>query len=118
MKTEMVLSNADIKRLESVGHSRQEFVRFNEEGFALLRNSRGCCVFYQPERLSCRVYSLRPEGCRIYPIIMSEGEGVIVDGLCPLAATVSQSEIDSKAGRLRRFLQRIDTEAEERKACV
>lgn len=114
----MVLSNADIKRLESVEYNRQEFVRFNKEGFALLRNRQGYCVFYQPERLSCRVYSLRPEGCRIYPIIISEGEGVIADDLCPLAATVSQSEINSKTGRLRRFLQRIDAEAEERKTCV
>jgi hypothetical protein len=114
----MLLSLGDIKRLERVGHDRQEFVRFNKQGFAQLRNSRGYCVFYQAERHNCRVYSHRPLGCRSYPIIYSEEEGVIVDDLCPLAATVSQSEIESKAEKLKKLLQRIDAEAGKRKACI
>ena len=115
-KTEMLLSKADIRLLEKAGHAREEFVRFNRQGFAQLRNSRGYCVFYQNEKGRCRVYRHRPLGCRIYPLIYSEEEGVIVDDLCPQAATFSKKEIDSKEERLMKLLQRIDGEAGNLKA--
>jgi Fe-S-cluster containining protein len=109
-KTEMLLSRADIRRLERAGYDRKKFVRFNRQGFAQLRNSRGYCVFYQTAKHRCRVYRYRPLGCRIYPVIYSEEEGVIVDDLCPLAGTVSKKEIMFKAERIRSLLQRIDNE--------
>jgi Fe-S-cluster containining protein len=110
-KTEMLLSRADIRLLERAGYNREKFVRFNVQGFAQLRNSRGYCVFYQIEKHRCRVYKHRPLGCRIYPVIHSEEEGVIVDDLCPLAGTVSKKEIESKAEKLGRLLHDIDDEA-------
>lgn len=109
-KTEMLLSRADIRLLERAGYDREKFVRFNRQGFAQLRNSQGCCIFYHIERHRCKVYRHRPLGCRIYPVIYSEEEGVIVDDLCPLAGTVSKREIESKAEDLRRLLRRIDSE--------
>ncbi|MGD0160778.1 MAG: YkgJ family cysteine cluster protein [Candidatus Bathyarchaeia archaeon] len=112
-KTEMLLSKADIRLLESARHERGEFVRVNRQGFAQLRNRRGHCVFYQTDEGRCGVYRYRPLGCRIYPVIYSVKEGVVVDDLCPLAETVSQAEIDSKAERLMRLLRRIDSEAEK-----
>lgn len=109
-KTEMLLSRADIRRLERAGYDREKFVRFNRQGFAQLRNSRGYCVFYQTEKHRCRIYRYRPLGCRIYPVIYSEEDGVIVDDLCPLAGTVSKKEIMFKAEKLRSLLQKIDGE--------
>jgi Fe-S-cluster containining protein len=109
-KTEMLLSRADIRLLEKTGHDKKKFVRFNRQGFAQLRNSRGHCVFYQTDKHRCEVYSHRPLGCRIYPVIYSEEEGAIVDDLCPLAETVSKREIKSKTDKLRSLLQRIDSE--------
>ena len=114
----MLLSRADIRLLESVGHPREEFARFNRQGFAQLRNNRGHCVFYQTDRSRCRIYRYRPLGCRIYPVLYSEEDEVIVDALCPQAGTVSKNEIDSKAKRLLKLLQRIDDEARKRKARV
>jgi Fe-S-cluster containining protein len=108
----MLLSRADIKLLERAGYNRGDFVRFNGQGFAQLRNSRGYCVFYQIEKHRCRVYRFRPLGCRIYPVICSVEDEVIVDDLCPSAVTVTKREIDSKAEKLRRLLRRIDGEAE------
>jgi len=107
----MLLSRADIRLLERAGQAREKFVRFDRQGLARLRNNRGHCVFYQIENRRCRVYRYRPLGCRIYPVIYSEEEGVIVDDLCPQAATVSKKEIESKAKRLQKLLQRIDGEA-------
>jgi len=117
-KTEMQLSKADIRLLEKAGYNREKFVRFNRQGFAQLRNSRGYCVFYQTAKHRCKAYKHRPLGCRIYPIIYSEEEGVIVDDLCPLAGTVSKKEIESKAEKLTRLLQKIDSETRKLNARV
>jgi len=115
-KTEMLLSKADIQLLKSAGHEREEFVCVNGQGFAQLRNRRGHCVFYRTDKRRCGVYRYRPLGCRIYPVIYSMQEGVIVDDLCPLAETVSRAEIDCEAERLMRLLRRIDSEAGKLKA--
>jgi Fe-S-cluster containining protein len=109
----MLLSNADIERLESAGFTREKFVRVNKHGYAQLRNNRGYCTFYQTEKHRCSVYRFRPLGCRIYPVIYSEEEGVIVDGLCPLAGTVSKKEVKSKSEKLFRLLREIEDEAEK-----
>jgi Fe-S-cluster containining protein len=107
----MLLSKSDIRLLESAGYESGEFVRVNGQGFAQLRNRRGHCVFYQTDKGRCGVYRYRPLGCRIYPVIYSMTEGVVVDDLCPLAETVSRAEIDSKAERLMMLLRRIYSEA-------
>ena len=109
-KTEMLLSKADIRLLEKAGYDREKFVRFDKQGFAQLQNTRGYCVFYQTAKHRCRAYRYRPSGCRIYPVIYSEDEGVVVDDLCPLAGTVSKKEITFKAERIRSLLQAIDSE--------
>jgi len=44
-RTEMLLSNADVERLERMGYNRLKFVRFDKHGFVRLRNRRGFCVF-------------------------------------------------------------------------
>lgn len=114
-KTEMLLSNADVERLERMGYNRQKFVRFNGHGFVRLRNRGGFCVFYDVERCRCRVYRYRPLGCRVYPVIFSEREGVLVDDLCPVGGTVSRVELERKGKRLMLLLQRIDAEAINRR---
>ena len=55
-------------------------------------------------------------GCRIYPIIYSVQDGVIVDDLCPQTGTISEKEIDSKRGKLKNLLGRIDRETGNPKA--
>jgi hypothetical protein len=51
-------------------------------------------------------------------VIYSEEEGVIVDGLCPLAGTVSRKEIEYKSEKLFRLLREIEDEAERPNARV
>jgi len=110
-KTEMMLSNADVKRLEGMGYERQKFARQDRYGFIRLRNRRGFCVFYDVEKCCCGIYRHRPLGCRIYPVIFSEQEGIVLDPLCPMKSTVSKIELRGKGKRLMGLLQRIDTEA-------
>jgi len=110
-KTEMMLSSADVERLERVGYDRQEFARYDRHGFVRLRNRHGFCVFYDFEKCRCRIYEHRPSGCRIYPVIYGEREGLVVDYLCPMKNSVSGTELKRKGKKVIELLQRIDNEA-------
>ena len=104
----MLLSNADIKRLEGLGYDSQKFVRYDRHGIAKLKNRRGFCVFYDVEKCRCKIYKHRPLGCRIYPIMCSKQEGIVMDELCPMRNTVSKIELRRKGKKLIELLQRLD----------
>ena len=114
-KTEMMLSKADVERLERVGYERQKFMRYDKHGFVRLQNRHGSCIFYDHAKRHCKIYNHRPLGCRIYPVIYSEQEGIVVDDLCPAKNTVSEIELERKGKRVKELLQRIDSEATLRK---
>jgi hypothetical protein len=111
-ETEMLLSEADMKRLEKAGYDARRFARQDKHGYVRLRNCHGFCVFYDVERRRCRVYRHRPLGCRVYPVIFGEEEGVILDDICPVRETVSRVELERKGKTVVRLLRRIDREAE------
>ena len=81
--THMTLTPRDVERLEALGYKLEEFA-VCEEGVCRLRNVDGHCYFLEPGR-GCRVYRARPLGCRLYPVVCVEGEGLAVDAVCPLA---------------------------------
>jgi len=110
----MILSNADIERLEKAGYNRQKFVRYDKHGLAKLKNRKEFCVFYDVQKCRCKIYEHRPLGCRIYPVIYSEQEGIVVDDLCPMKCTVSEIELKRKGQKVLKLLQRIDNEATHR----
>jgi len=110
----MLLSNADIKRLENAGAEKQSSASYDDKGYAQLRNDRGFCVFYDRENKRCKIYRLRPQGCRIYPVVYSEEDGVIVDYLCPIGKTVSKNELKTKGKSVIKLLKKIDKEAKAR----
>ena len=114
-ETEMLLSNEDIKRLDGVTGLRQKFTRQDNRGYVRLRNREGFCIFYDREKHRCRVYQHRPSGCRVYPIVYDEREGVVVDSLCPRKATVTTEDLKRKGDAVIRLLQRIDREAASRR---
>jgi Fe-S-cluster containining protein len=107
----MLLSSADAERLERVGYDRRKFVRSDERGYVRLKNRHGFCVFYDVEKCRCKIYKYRPLGCRIYPVIYSELEGIMVDDLCPMKNTISESELKKKGKKVLELIQRIDREA-------
>lgn len=110
-ETEMWLSKADIERLERAGHRREDFVRYDEQGFAQLRNRDGYCVFYDFSLRRCGAYSDRPLGCRVYPVVYSEDEGIMVHDLCPMKETLSSREMKQKSRQLLKLLRTIFKEA-------
>jgi len=107
----MMLSNAEVQRLEKEGYKRQRLMRHDRRGYAILMNSRGLCVFYDGEKCRCKAYRYRPSGCRIYSVVYSEDEGIIVDDLCPMKNTVSKGELESKGKKVIGVLRMIDEDA-------
>lgn len=114
-ETDMMLTNADIERLEKQGYRKTSFVRFDQEGYALLRNSQGHCVFYNPQTRHCSVYAFRPFGCRVYPVVLDEEKGIVVDSICRVQETISEEEKAKRGKVVLKLLKRIDKEAESRR---
>src|SRR5512143_658516 len=110
-ETEMLLSNKDIRRLEKKGYDRNQFVRFDEEGYAILQNVAGNCFFFDPEKLTCRERRNRPSGCRIYPIMLDEAQGIVVDSVCPSSKTFTGRQKAKRGQEVRKLLNVIDSEA-------
>jgi len=109
-KTEMELSSKDIKRLEEIGHRREEFAII-DDGVTRLRNVEGWCYFYSPAEKKCRVYGKRPLGCYLYPVVYLINEGAMVDELCPMGRTISEQELRTKAKILDKLLKKMDNES-------
>jgi len=114
-ETEMLLSKKDIKRLKDRGYRKKQFVRYDKYGYAFLRNREGYCVFYDRASNRCSVYLSRPSGCRVYPVIVDEDKGVVIDSICEAANTITEQEKIVKGKRVVRLLEVIDTEADQRR---
>ena len=83
-ETEMVLTFEDRKRLIKAGHNPSNFLlnRKDTDGFHQLKNVDGKCYFLSKEG-QCTVYTIRPDGCRLYPLILTlDTNEVIVDDDC------------------------------------
>lgn len=114
-ETEMLLSNEDIKRLEKRGFHKKYFMKIDKNGYALLKNRNGYCVFYDTKGHQCSVYVDRPAGCSVYPVIVDEDVGVIVDDICPEKDSITQQEKEDKGKAVIKLLEVIDAEAEARR---
>jgi Fe-S-cluster containining protein len=114
-QTDMLLSSEDITRLEKKGYDRSFFARFDNAGYALLRNHQGSCVFYNASTHDCKVYACRPSGCRVYPVILDEDKGIVVDDICHSQTTISKAEKKRRGKRVMKLLEKIDSEAKTRR---
>jgi Fe-S-cluster containining protein len=95
IETRMPLSRFDIERISRQGYRFKDFVvKRGKERY--LRNSNGRCVFLGDD--GCMIYSFRPEGCRLYPLVYDENYGkVVVHELCPYGHDfkVSRDDIEN-----------------------
>lgn len=113
-ETEMLLGNRDIKRLEKLGYHQGEFVKFDKQGYAQLQNKDGYCIFYDRKNHRCKVYMSRPSGCRVYPVIVDEDSGIILDAICESRHSITDKEKILKGHRVIKLLRLIDNEAAAR----
>ena len=81
IETRMPLTRFDVERISRQGYRLKDFV-VKRRRERQLKNRNGRCVFLGDD--GCIIYSFRPEGCRLYPLIYNEnnGKGVIHD-FCP-----------------------------------
>ena len=106
ISTEMVLSEDDIRRLETLGYKKEDFVVYIG-GFYRLKNIDGHCIFLDISSGKCKVYKYRPIGCRIYPAIYNPRKGFTLDKICPAINTVSMIEFIGRVNALKWFLSKI-----------
>jgi len=78
----MLLLEDDVERIVSLGFKEGSFA-VESDGFKMLRNSSsGRCVFHDGKQ--CTIYSNRPAGCRLYPVIFDEDlNHPVKDESCP-----------------------------------
>ena len=81
IETHMPLTRFDIERILKQGYKIKDFV-VKRKRERQLKNVNSRCVFLGDN--GCKIYSFRPEGCRLYPLVYNEnkGKGVIHD-FCP-----------------------------------
>lgn len=97
--TQMPLTSEDIERIKSLGFKEQEFV-FYKGVMPTLKNASGHCVFLDASSGACKIYSHRPIGCRLYPLVYdAERNKVVADPHCPMSTKVS-SKVVLGHGRL------------------
>lgn len=81
IKTNMILTYRDIESIKQIGYARQFFVT-EHDGWLQLKNHKGRCVFHNGTK--CTIYSQRPEGCRLYPVVYNKDDkSVLLDDECP-----------------------------------
>jgi len=77
----MVLCDADVKRIESLGYKREEFC-VEVDGVLYLKNVNSACVFLRNGL--CKIYEYRPMGCALYPLIYDPELNIcLLDHDCP-----------------------------------
>jgi uncharacterized protein len=110
----MLLSKKDLARLEKRGFKQMEFAKYDKQGYVQLKNRGGYCVFYDQTNRQCTVYADRPSGCRVYPVIVDEEKGIVLDTICESRNTITDQEKILKGKRVTRLLEIIDSEAVKR----
>ena len=81
METRMPLSRIDIERITRQGYRFKDFV-VKRKRERRLKNFNGRCVFLGDN--GCMIYSFRPEGCRLYPLVYNENNRKFaIHDLCP-----------------------------------
>jgi Fe-S-cluster containining protein len=113
-ETEMLLETEDIERLQREGYRKTFFAKLDSKGYFTLKNFKGYCVFYDKENQRCKVRAARPAGCRIYPVMHDEDNGIVIDNICPAGSTISEKQKAGRGKKVLKLLKRIDAEAQKR----
>lgn len=106
IETRMPLTRFDVERISRQGYKYKDFI-VKQKRERQLKNRNGRCVFLGDN--GCKIYSFRPEGCRLYPLVYNEdyGKGVIHD-FCPCGNEfkVSGGDIENLCGSHQETLQK------------
>ena len=110
-QTEMILSERDILCIlkdTSLNLNREDFILKSTEGHYQLKNISGYCFFLKKDTKICRIYELRPQGCRFYPLIYDlDYRKCIYDKDCPRTDlfNLSKKELSLTCKKIKKFLK-------------
>ena len=96
LETQMILTSEDLTRIEQSGYTRKDFClpRSEFDGFWQLRNINGRCFFLDKEG-KCTIYSIRPYGCRVYPLVYEPSDDdILIDEDCREVEWFSKQEFE------------------------
>ena len=112
-EAEMPLTEADVGRLEALGHRRERFSVLDDEWVPQLRMVDGHCFFLGPTG-RCSVHDARPIGCRLYPMVWDQYTGRVArDDFCPFVREFpTDPDVDRQVAEVLATLRR---EAEVRR---
>lgn len=86
-ETEMILSAWDVEQIKNSDPKNlqiNDFVKKTIDGLLQLKNADGYCVFFEVSTKLCKIYGVRPQGCRFYPLIYdSDKKSCVFDQECP-----------------------------------
>ena len=104
IETRMPLSRCDMKRILNLGYPLKDFAIKTRKEWGL-KNHSGRCVFLSDG--GCKIYSNRPTGCQIYPLVYNEEtRKAVVDRLCPYGFEFNVRKVDVR--KLRSLLKRLE----------
>ena len=88
LNTDMILSEQDIililNTYSSINLKREDFVFRNRNSHFQLKNVENHCVFFDILTKTCKIYFVRPQGCRFYPLIYDyDKRKCVLDKDCP-----------------------------------
>ena len=111
LETEMLLSKEDVNLIlkrSANNYRKADFVIRNKNGNFQLKNVNGHCVFLDISSKLCKIYEIRPQGCRFYPMIYDIGrKKCIIDNECPRFYLFyqDQNEYESNCKALNNFIK-------------
>ena len=104
--THMPLAGIDIKRITDQGYRYKDFViRRKKERY--LKNIKDNCFFLGDQ--GCKIYSSRPDGCRLYPLVYNENTcQAVIHDFCPYSHIykVSSDDVESLFNLLKKLDKR------------
>lgn len=108
LRTEMLLSISDIKRITKRYPNKLEkkdFAIKNQYGFFQLKNIDEHCYFFEVQSKDCKIYKFRPKGCKFYPLIFDfQNNNCTYDDDCPRPHLFYQNRI-----KLKRVCQKLSS---------
>ena len=111
-ETEMILSKKDIENIinsQRIDLKEIDFVKKSIEGFFQLKNVKGCCFFFDNTSNLCKIYEIRPQGCRFYPLIYDSDKNLCVfDRDCPKPELfyTNQNSVRKTCTKIIRYLEK------------
>ena len=102
--TEMPLFPEDIERLKKAGYKLEEFAVFDRNAkIRRLKNVNGHCYFLDPKTGRCKIYDIRPIGCRLYPVVIDP-----ISGRCTIDTEVCPYREEFPAERIAQACRKVE----------